>query len=53
MEDIGVGEEEDNQEDENGAMGEEDDADLCYEKHIGKYWDPCAKNSPDKWCTFT
>ena len=37
MEDIGVGEEVDNQEDENGAMGEEDDADLCYEKHTGKY----------------
>ena len=28
MEDIGVDEEGDNQEDENGAMGEEDDADI-------------------------
>lgn len=33
MEDIGVDEEVDNQEDENSSMGEEDDADLCYEKH--------------------
>ena len=38
MEDIGVDEEVDNQ-DENGAMGEEDDADLCYEKHTGNYRD--------------
>ena len=39
MEDIGVSEEVDNQEDENGAISEDDDADLCYEKHTGKYWD--------------
>ena len=44
MEDIGVDEEGDNQEDENGAMGEEDDADLCYEKHTGKYRDLTAKH---------
>lgn len=37
MEDIGVDEEVDNQEDENGVIGEEDDVDLCYEKYIGKY----------------
>jgi len=37
MEDIGVSEEVDSQEDENGAMLEGDDADLCYEKHSGKY----------------
>ena len=36
MEDIGVSEEEDNQEDENGVMGKDDNADLCYEKHTGK-----------------
>lgn len=39
MEDVGVGEEVDSQEDENGAMGGEDDAELCYEKHTGKYRD--------------
>ena len=46
MEDIGVSEEVpvDSQEDENGAMLEEDDADLCYEKHTGKYWDLTAKH---------
>ena len=44
MDDIGVSEEVDNQEDENGAMGEEDDADLCYEKHTGKDRDLTAKH---------
>ena len=43
MEDIGVDEEVDNQEDENGAMGEEDDANLCYEKHTGKHRDLTVK----------
>lgn len=43
MEDIGVNEEGDNQDDENGAMGEEDDADLCYEKHTGKIQRPYCK----------
>ena len=34
MEDVGVGDEVDDQ-DENGDMAEKDDADLCYEKHTG------------------
>ena len=37
MEDIGVSEEVENQEGENGGVGKEDDTDLCYEKHTGKY----------------
>lgn len=35
MEDVGVGDEIDDQEGDNGDMGEKDDADLCYEKHTG------------------
>lgn len=50
MEDIGVDEEVDNQEDENGAMGEEDDANLCYEKHTGKHRDLTVKRWFE-WCT--
>lgn len=49
MEDIGVSEELESQEDENGGMGEDDDADLCYDKHTGKYWDLSTCN--DMWCT--
>jgi len=33
MEDVGVSDELEIQEDENGGMGEDDDADLCYDKH--------------------
>ncbi|KAL9957954.1 hypothetical protein ACROYT_G034913 [Oculina patagonica] len=33
MEDVGVGDEADDQEGENGDMGETDDAELCYKKH--------------------
>ena len=36
MEDVGVGDEVDDQVEENGDMAEKDDTDLCFQKHTGK-----------------
>ena len=36
MEDVGVGDEVDDQDEEIGDMAEKDDTDLCFQKHTGK-----------------
>ena len=38
MEDVGVGDEVDDEDEENGDMAEKDDTDLCFQKHTGKYY---------------
>ena len=38
MEDVGVGDEVDDQDEENGDMAEKDDTDLCFQRHTGKYY---------------